>query len=323
MTLIRIGACVTFVASALALGCSGGGTGTAGSPLVRHPDVPGTVFTIVFENEDSDKVISPADPFFSQLAAQYSHPTAYTSTTHPSLPNYIMMTSGTTNGVTTDSDPGYNVTVPGSDNVADQLDATGVPWRAYMESMGDPCKPASDGLYSAHHNPFLYYWSMRMNPTRCAKQVVDFQANFTADLDSNAYRYMWITPNMCNDIHNCPTQTGDAWLKQTVTQIMNSPGYKNGGAIFILFDEGNSRLPGAGANLPVIVVSPQLVSTPYNTTTAFDHRSYLATVQDIFGMPRFTTTAEATSMDELFVSTNDTTSVDAGTTSDASTAPTP
>ncbi len=280
--------------------CSSPTTGSSGSPIVSHPDVPGTIFTIVFENEDATNVISPANPFFYQLANQYARPTAYTSSTHPSLPNYIMMTSGTLNGVTTDSDPAYNLTIPGSDNLADQLDAANVPWRAYMESMGDPCTTESSDLYGAHHNPFVYYWSMRMNTARCTKDVVDFDENFTQDLASNQYRYMWISPNMCDDVHNCSTQVGDAWLQKVAGQIMASPGYLNGGALFILFDEGNERILGATAELPVIVISPNLVSTPYTTDTPFNHASYLSTVEDILGLERLPNTQNATSMDELF-----------------------
>jgi phosphatidylinositol-3-phosphatase len=308
MKLERLASAVLLSAVAT-VDCSSADTGTTGSALVGHPYVPGTIFTIVFENENADNLINPSNPFFWQLSQQYGLPVAYTSSTHPSLPNYIMMTSGSLNGVTTDSDPSANVTIPGSDNIADQLDGAGIKWRAYMESMGAACTTESSDLYGAHHDPFLYYWSMRMNTARCNADIVDFDANFTTDLASNAYRFMWITPNMCNDVHNCSTQTGDAWLKTVVTQIMASPGYQNGGAIFILTDEGSTRYLGASADLPVIVVSPNLFTTPYQTTTALDHRSYLATVEDILGLPRLPNTVGATSMDEFF---NDTPSVGAG-----------
>ena len=300
------------VAASLAVSCASANTGTTGSPLVSHPDVPGTVFTIVFENEDAANVISPANPYINQLAHQYGLPVAYTSSVHPSLPNYILMTSGTQNGVTTDADPSYNVTIPGTANLADQLDAAGVPWRAYMESMGDPCTTQSSGDYAAHHDPFIYYWDMRMNTARCQKEIVDFDASFATDLASNAYRFMWITPNMCNDMHNCSTQTGDAWLAKVVPQIMDSPGYKAGGAIFILTDEGNTRYLGASANLPILVVSPNLVTAPYQTTTPFGHPSYLATVEDILGLPRLSTTENVNSLDEFFRDKGDT-AADAGT----------
>jgi hypothetical protein len=169
-----------------------------------------------------------------------------------------------------------------------------------MESMGTPCNMSSSGNYSAHHDPFLYYATMASDPARCAEHVVDFDQNFAADLASNQYRYMWITPNMCNDLHNCSSQTADAWLERVVTQIQASPGYQNGGAIFVLFDEGSQRYMGATSPLATIVASPNLAKTGYVSQTPFDHRSYLASVEDILDLPRLPTTANVTSMDEFF-----------------------
>lgn len=103
-------------------------------------------------------------------------------------------------------------------------------------------------------------------------------------------------------MHDCPVATADAWLRKTVTQIQASDAYDSGGAIFILFDEGNSRLPGASAPLSVIVVSSNLVSPGYATATALGHKSYLATIEDIFGLSRLPSTASSTSINEVFKS---------------------
>lgn len=290
------------VASVVALGCAPLNSGVPGSSAVTHPAIDGTVFTIVFENQNADDVITPAHPNFWGLASAHGQASAYISYDHPSLLNYIVMTSGSTNGITNDNDPLDNVAIGGTDNLASQLDAAGIPWRAYMESMEDPCVLRSTALYNAHHDPFLYYTSLRDDEARCRDHVVDFDANFAADLAADTYRYMWITPNECNDFHDCPVSTGDAWLGPVVAQIMASPGYQRGGVIFILTDEGYLRIPGwAGANVATIVISPQLVSPGFISNIRHDHRSYLATVEDIFGLPRLATTVDATPMGELFV----------------------
>jgi acid phosphatase len=288
--------------SALAVvACSGPtNTGKLGVAAVSHPNVTGTVFTIVFENEAADTVLVPANRSFYRLSQQNGRASAYISATHPSLPNYIQLTSGSTNGIINDSDPQTNVPVPGNENIADQLDAAGVKWRAYMEGMGTPCNYESNANYSAHHDPFIYYASMTNNPARCADRIVDFDTSFTADLDSGQYKYMWISPNMCNDMHNCGADVADAWLGKTIAQITASPAYQNGGAIFILFDEGSLRMLGSAADLPTIVMSPNLVSPGFVSDTFYDHRSYLATVEDIFRMPRLPTTIDSTPMDAFF-----------------------
>jgi phosphatidylinositol-3-phosphatase len=297
---------LTLLAAALLVPAMGGcGTNTQGQPAsltVGHPNIPGTVFTIVFENEAASDVLTPANPYFYSLVQQYGTPSGYGGSVHPSLPNYIMMTSGSTNGITTDNDPAQNSQLPGPDNIAAQLDGAQTPimWRAYMESMGAPCNMASDSDYSAHHDPFLYYQYVVGDAARCAQHVVDFDQNFAGDLASGLYRYMWITPNMCNDMHNCAASVSDSWLATVMPQILASEGYKKGGVVFILFDEGNSRAPGAFATLPTLVISANLAKTPIVDSSPYDHASYLATVEDILGLGRLPSTTGIASMDDLF-----------------------
>lgn len=243
----------------------------------------GTIFTIVFENKGYSEVLGvngPTNaPFFTSLAAQYGNAVNYYSPVHPSLPNYIVMTSGTTGGITDDT--GFRI--PGTNNLAAQMDAAGVPWRAYAESMPAPCSMTDTNLYAPRHVPFLYYDYVRNDPNYCAQKVVPF-TQFWSDLDSNAYRYMWITPNMCNDMHDCSVSQGDTWLQSVLPAIMNSAGYQNGGVIFILFDEGE----GGQDTIPCLVISNNLVQPGVPDNTRYGHASYLAAVEDILGLPRLT-----------------------------------
>ncbi len=295
---------VALIAATSVIGCSSTSSTNTQGGLTQNaqPDLKGTVFTILFENEAATDVF-PNAPFFKQLAAQYGQATNYVSSTHPSLPNYIMLTSGSTNGIINDNDPVSSVPVATHENLMYQLDQKGISWRAYMESMGTPCKMESSGDYCAHHDPFLYYNDVTKNadPNYCTDHVVDYDQNFDADFASpNPPRFAWITPNMCNDMHNCPAATVDAWLKTTITKIQATDAYKSGGAIFILFDEGAQRFLGVTAQLATIVVSENLAQPGVPIDTAFDHRSYVATIEDIFGLKRISTTQTTTSMDELF-----------------------
>jgi phosphatidylinositol-3-phosphatase len=276
--------------------------GVPGSSTDTAPKIEGTVFTIVFENQDAQAVLVPANSNFYRLSQTYGRADAYISNQHPSLANYIVMTSGDRHGIASNNPPATNTPVPGTDNLADQLDAAGIRWRAYMESMGTPCNQTSSNEYGVQHNPWVYYTSLTADPQRCNDHVVDFDENFAADLAADNYDYMWISPNMCNDMHDCPADVADAWLGRTVDQIMASPGYQRGGAIFVMFDEGHVRIFNSSADLATIVISPNLVSQPYATSTRFDHRSYLATIEDIFNLGRLPTTTDATPMDEFFVS---------------------
>lgn len=279
--------------------CSAANGGVPGSAAVGHPDVPGTIFTIVFENHSANEVLIPGS-FFHEFAQENAQASAYVVSTHPSLPNYVLLTSGSTNGVTSDSAPDGNVEIEGTANLPDQLDAAGIPWRAYMESMGSPCTMSDVGEYTVHHDPFVYYQTMQSNPARCAQRVVDFEAHFASDLASGAYRYMWITPDDCDNMHSCAVSVADAWLQRVVTQIQAADAYKSGGAIFVVGDEGSTRFLSAAGNVVAIWASPKLARPSMVSNTAFDHRSYVATIEDAFGIPRLPATVDATPMDEFF-----------------------
>ncbi|MBK8252727.1 MAG: hypothetical protein IPK82_08670 [Polyangiaceae bacterium] len=279
--------------------------GVQGRAAVSKPDVKGTVFTIVFENKEKGEVIKPEVETFWNLSRDYSRAEAYISNAHPSLVNYIVMTSGDRQGIGS-NDPPAKVATDEPLNLGEQLDAHGIKWRAYLEDMGEPCKLESSGDYAVHHNPWVYYTTLTDDVERCKDRVVDFEEHFEEDLAKDEYKYMWITPNQCNNMHNCDASVGDAWLKDVVTKIQASPGYQNGGAIFILFDEGSTRILDAEANLPTVIVSEQLVKKGYVSETRFDHAGYLATVQDIFQMPRFPSTYGATPLSEFFKERTDT-----------------
>lgn len=278
--------------------------GVPGSPDVTRPAVDGTVFTIVFENHAAHEVLRPEVATFFDLSEKYGSADAYITNLHPSLLNYMVMTSGDAQGIGDSNGPSFNET-DDPNNLGEQLDAAGIEWRAYMEDMGEPCRLESSGEYVVNHNPFVYYTSLTDDRERCEDRVVDFEQHFDEDLASGQYRYMWITPNQCNNMHNCGSEVADAWLAEVTAKIMASPGYKNGGALFIMFDEGSVRILGAEADLATIVVSERLVEPGYRTDTRFDHRSYLATIEDIFEMPRLPTTKDATPMSEFFLTRDD------------------
>src|SRR2546421_6467004 len=88
-------------------------------------------FIIMMENTGYDSLIGNANaPWINSAAATYGLATNYFGVTHPSQPNYIAATSGSTNGVTSDNDVTLNVP-----NIVDQLEAHGKTWKAYMHSI--------------------------------------------------------------------------------------------------------------------------------------------------------------------------------------------
>ena len=139
------------------------------------------------------------------------------------------------------------------------------------------------------HNPWIYFDDIRTNATRCAADVVPY-SQLSSDLANNTVpNFVWITPDMCNDMHDCSIATGDAWLKQQVPAILNSAAYKNGGALFITWDEGNTYAAcctvATGGRVATIVMSP-LGKTNFQSSVQETLYSLLRTIEDSWSLPR-------------------------------------
>jgi hypothetical protein len=279
----------------------------------------GTIFTIVMENHDYNEIVGSADaPYFNSLIADYGLATNYLdSGTHPSLPNYLTMISGAPQyGGIFDIEPTGSFitgTFPvDQPNLGTQLQTASVPWRAYAENMGTACTLTSASPYATKHDPFLYFTDMQTaTPGLCAKTNVDY-GSFAADLAGGTYKYMWITPNLTNDGHDPVNGLGtatdpvgslkasDAWAKTEIGKIMATPAYTNGGVIFLTWDEGEGRNGNSKDQVPMIIISTKIVSKGFKSATAYTHKSYLATVEDMLKLPRLATVTSEASMMEFF-----------------------
>src|SRR4029077_3209763 len=105
---------------------------------------PPHIFVIVMENRSYTQAI--ASSYVSSLAAQYAIATDYHGVSHPSLPNYLALTSGTTWGI---ADDGFHALPAGG--LGAQLTGAGIDWRAYMEGMSNGCF-RSPYPYALKHN---------------------------------------------------------------------------------------------------------------------------------------------------------------------------
>jgi phospholipase C len=277
------------------------------SGTVRPPVFPGTVFTIVMENRDAAEIIRPGGPeFLNQLAKANSYAANYWSPRiHPSEPNYIWMSAGQNFDILDNEAPAQNH-VACTSHLADQIEAAGLTWKSYQESMGEPCQLEKVGtLFDPKHNPFVFYddvigWNGTTftRPQRCLERVVDY-SHFDADLQADTLpRYVFITPNLINDMHDGTIQDGDEWLAREVPKILASPAYKRGGVLFLTWDEGSLQTD----HIPMIVVSPY-AKKGYVSKRRYDHSSFLKTVQLILGLDILPCGAEpetVSSMDDLF-----------------------
>jgi len=243
----------------------------------KAPAPASHVFVIVMENRSYSQVID--SPYISQLAARYAVATNYHSVSTPSLPNYLALTSGDTYDI---RDNDFHKLPAGG--LGAQLTDAGIEWRAYMEGMTRGCYDATP-LYALKHNPFAYYGAT------CPPQVVPF-TTFASDMSGTVPRFVWITPDMCHDGHDCSTAVADDWLAQTVPTILASDAWKQNGLLVITWDEGSGD-----DNVLTMFIRPN--STPRTSDKPYDHYSLLATIEDQFQVPRLGKAAQATPMTDL------------------------
>ena len=263
------------------------------------------VWVIMMENTGYSHLIGNSNaPWINSAAAQFGLATNYTGVSHPSQPNYIAATSGSTNGVVDDSDITINVA-----NVVDQIEGSGRTWKGYMQSYfagGNTDKlahAAGNQLYERKHNPFVSYADVQSNPTRMAN-LVDFPQLSTDLASGNAPDYSWISPDQCNDMHgrggtdpatdrcnfaneNDLIQDGDAFLSSTVGKITSSSAWTGNSAIFITWDESDfpfndvsgccDAVPGGG-HVVTLVISHSDHSAR-TSSVAYNHYSMLATIE--------------------------------------------
>jgi phosphatidylinositol-3-phosphatase len=255
-----------------------GSPGWGGGPRLDH------VFIIMLENHEADHVIGdPNTPFITSLARQYGVATKYYGVTHTSEPNYIAATSGST-WWNNDDDGWYtgnhypNPKIAGNHfphtNIVTEMQARHIPWAAYMQAMPRPgylpdswpqVPPSGSApLYASKHNPFILYNDIRFNPA-WRDRIRPYQ-DMAAELNGpNPPRYVWISPDQCNDMHGgvyakikgfpetpCPYSNkagdkydealkakADKFVKQAVRTITTSRAWTGNSVIFITADESD------------------------------------------------------------------------------------
>jgi len=246
------------------------------------------VFIIVMENKGYSEIIGSAEaPYINQLAGTYASATHYYAISHPSLPNYLALASGSTQGLTDDcSNCSFDVR-----NLVDQLEGQQKSWKAYMEDVPDPCfNGVSAGpvdfvgspLYARKHNPWMYFKDISGNPQRC-NQVVPL-TQFTSDLQKNQLPdFVWITPNLVHDMHDGSIRDGDSWLASFVPQILDSAAWKDNGVLFVLWDEGQGDAgccgdASGGQTLALVIAAKG--KRAFQSEVDYTHYSVLRTIEE-------------------------------------------
>lgn len=268
-------------------------TGPCGWPNaapVKH------VVWIWMENRTYDDLLhSPRQaPRLSSYARACGLATDYRAITHPSLPNYLAATSGSTGGVTSDCSP--SSCPQNRASLFGQIEAAGLQWRTYAEAMPTPCNRVSQGRYATKHNPAVYFTPVR---NRCKTWDVPMggaSGAFATALTTGLPAFTFVEPDICDDGHDCSTRVADNWLGSMLDRITRSPSYRRGDvAVFVTWDEG----VGDDQHVATVVISP---GVPRGTFSAaqFTHYSLLRTTETLLGLPPLGAATRAAEMSAAF-----------------------
>src|SRR5215469_12191886 len=196
------------------------------------------VIWILMENHSFGDIIgnTAQAPYINGVASECGLATNYHNISHPSLPNYIAMTSGLSGRAIKPFDSDCSPSKKCSTS-APSIFGQGETWKAYDESMPSNCAPANSGEYAVRHNPPPYYTTL----AGCSTLDVPYTQQATDLAGSNSLpAFSFITPNLIDDMHDGTIAQGDTWLSQNVPAILGSSAYTSGTlAVFITWDEGS------------------------------------------------------------------------------------
>jgi Concanavalin A-like lectin/glucanases superfamily/Phosphoesterase family len=291
------------------------------------------VMWVMMENRNYSVLTSKSAPYLKgTLVPAGGSATNMHSESKPSLPNYVAITTGSTQGIADNKAPSkHHLT---SASIFSQTDPS---WKTYAEAMPKNCSQANSSFsnstaYVFRHNPAVYMVSPPLNAPNSDCNANDVPMGdpstgaLASDLAAGTLPDMsMVVPGLCHDMDAAPSgsscsptavTSGDQWLAQWMPKIFNSPDYTNGSlVVFLTWDEGSGgSLPVGGdclsatyvndasCHIPTLVFSKSTVPGTKDATY-FTHYSIVKTTEELLGVSTTTlgsNVANAASMASAF-----------------------
>ena len=205
--------------------------GNAGPVTRRYA----SVVVFAFENRTWSDVgmgFGSGMPYLHSLGRQCSYFRDWTEadTSQSSLTQYVGQVTGALQpGAVNDCSPSPSCSTT-ADNIFRQARHAGLTAADYVEGVTNPCTaPPREVRIVA---PF-YLWGAD-DLAHCNDQVRPY-----TELDPNALpAFAFVVPSLCHSGHDCVNSVVDAWARQHIQPVLDSPAYRAGNvAVFIWYDE--------------------------------------------------------------------------------------
>ena len=249
---------------------SSAGPSPAPHSRVPPPGAPLHTVVVMLENHNYSQVIGGRSaPYLNQLARGGALFTNSRGITHPSQPNYLALFSGSTQGVTGDDCP-QRLAAP---NLASELLAAGYTFAGYAENLPGAGSGICNvgNIYARRHVPWTNFSNV---PPSVSKPFTDFPAGNFAALPTVSF----VIPNLCNDMHNCSTRTGNAWLRAHIGPYA-AWAMTHHSLLIVDFDE-NDGAP--GNQIPTIFYGATVKPGRYGEPIT--HYTVLRTIEHLYGL---------------------------------------
>jgi acid phosphatase len=226
------------------------------------------------------------------LAKQFAYASNYVAVGHPSLPNYLAMTSGDTHGITDDAPPSAHPL--DGQSVFGQAVRSGRTAALYVDGMTGNCATVDGGdHYAVKHNPWAYYAAERSQCRAGDQPVTALTAAARAGRLPNAGM---VIPNMCHDAHDCDLSVADDWIRTELHDVLAGPDWRSGHlAVVLTADEDDHS---SDNRVLTVVIHPSQHSQI--VTERLDHYSLCRLYSDMLQSPALGHAQGARSMSAAF-----------------------
>jgi len=266
------------------------------APAKAQNDIPEYkhLVVVIEENHAYHQLIGSANaPYINKLAKAGVLFTNSHGIGHPSQPNYLVLFSGSTQGV---NDDGCleSITPFKTPNLGAALVDKGFTFRGYAQTMPSVgylgCTYRSSrltiaSLYARKHTPWVNWLGTGVNsiPLSSSLPMTEFPKDFDK-LPTVAF----VIPDMDYDMHNigfpgdaAAIRRGDAWLKEHL-EAYAEWAIKHDSLLIVTFDEDDYNNAN-GNQIPTIFYGAKLIPGDYKV--AVTHYNILHTIQSMYGLP--------------------------------------
>jgi hypothetical protein len=232
------------------------------------------IVVVIEENHADSSIIGSVDaPYINSLAKGGALFTESYAVTHPSLPNYVALFSGSTQGVTDNACPPRGAPLATA-NIGQELIEAGQTFIGYSEDLpavgSTVCSNGGSSGYQRKHNPWSYFSNV---PAASNQAFSAFPSDF-ANLPSLAF----VVPNQIHDMHDGTVLQADSWLHDHLDAYARWAVTHNS-LLIITFDEDDGS---ADNHIATIFFGARIAVGIYRTH--IDHYDLLRTLEDLRGL---------------------------------------